>query len=217
MHYMTKIYAIPGLGTTKELFVNITIKNSEIIVLDWPLPSINDTMESYAKKFLSLIDTSTPFYLVGVSFGGMICTELSKLIYPAKTFLISTCKTRHELPWFIKTLKHIPIHLLLSEKYHRKLAYKGRWFIGFGTAYIPEFLGMVNQMKENYFKYCIHIIVTWNNKIIPINAIHIHGTKDRLISHKYVKADYLIKDGSHAMIVFKAEEINVLIEKHINL
>ena len=113
---MIKMYAIPGLGTTQELFINIRIKNTEIIVLDWPIPSANDTMQSYAKKFLPLIDTSNPFYLMGVSFGGMICTELSKLISPVKTFLISTCKTRQELPWFIKTLKHIPIHLVLSEK-----------------------------------------------------------------------------------------------------
>ena len=213
---MIKMYAIPGLGTTQELFINIRIKNTEIIVLDWPIPSANDTMQSYAKKFLPLIDTSNPFYLMGVSFGGMICTELSKLISPVKTFLISTCKTRQELPWFIKTLKHIPIHLVLSEKYHRKLAYQGRWFIGFGAAYIPEFLGMVNQMKENYFTYCIHIIVNWNNTIAPNNTIHIHGTNDNLISHKNVKADYLIKDGSHAMVVFRAEEINAFLEKQIN-
>ena len=213
---MIKIYAIPGLGTTKELFINIRSKNSEIIVLDWPTPATNDTMQSYAKKFLPLIDTSKPFYLLGVSFGGMICTELSKEISPVKLFLISSCKTRNELPWFIKTLKFIPLHLLVTERYHRKLAYHGRWFIGFGTAYIPEFLGMVNQMKENYFKQCIHIIVNWNNKIVPNNTIHIHGTNDKLISHKNVKADYLINDGSHAMIVFRAEEINVLLESHIN-
>ena len=63
---MIKIYAIPGLGTTKELFVNIRIKNTEMIVLDWPIPSVNDTMQSYAKKFLPLIDTSKPFYIIDI-------------------------------------------------------------------------------------------------------------------------------------------------------
>jgi hypothetical protein len=36
--------------------------------------------------------------------------------------------------------------------------------------------------------------------------------QDRLLWHKYVKADYAVKDGSHAMIVFRAEEINKIIE-----
>ena len=212
---MLKIYAIPGLGTTEELYININIKHAELVVLSWPIPAKDDTMPSYAKKFILQIDTSKPFYLMGVSFGGMLCVELSKLISPIKTILISSSKTRHELPWFIKTLKHVPLHLLVSERYHRKLAYHGRWFVGFGKAYIPEFLGMVNQMTENYFKYCINIIVRWNNQTLPKNVVHIHGTNDKLLSHRFVTADYLIKDGSHAMVVFRAEELNLLIEKII--
>jgi hypothetical protein len=102
-----------------------------------------------------------------------VCTELSKIISPQKTFLISTCKSRNELPWFIKTLKHFPIHKMVSEKQHRKMAYQGRWIIGFGKAYIPEFLGMVNSMTENYFKYCINIIASWNRKELPQNDVFI--------------------------------------------
>lgn len=211
------IYAIPGLGTTEKLYANTKISGVEIIVLKWPEVNKNDTMQSYAKKFISQIDTSIPFYLLGVSFGGMLCVELAKMISPQKTFLISTCKSRKELPWFIKMMKHLSLHKIISEKQHRKMAYQGRWIIGFGKTYIPEFLGMVNSMTENYFKYCINIIVSWEGKELPKNSIHIHGDADRLLWYKYVKSDYTIKQGSHAMVVFKAEEINQIIEKEISL
>lgn len=211
------IYAIPGLGTTEKLYVNTKIKGVEIIVLDWPTPEKNDTMQSYARKFLPQINTNIPFCLLGVSFGGMLCTELSNIISPQKTFLISTCKSRKELPWFIKMMKYLSLHKIISEKQHRKMAYQGRWIIGFGTAYIPEFLGMVNSMTENYFKYCINIIVSWEGKALPKNSIHIHGDADRLLWYKYVSPDYTIHNGSHAMIVFQAEEINKIIEKELNL
>lgn len=211
------IYAIPGLGTTEKLYVNTTVKNVEIIILDWPIAEKGDTMRTYARKFLPEINTDKPFCLMGVSFGGMLCTELSNIISPQKIFLISTSKTRQELPWFIKLLKHIPIHKIISEKSHRKMAYQGRWIIGFGRAYIPEFLGMVNSMNEHYFKNCINIIVNWKGKQSPKNCIHIHGDDDRLLSHKNVKSDYTISKGSHAMIVFQAEEINKIIEKEIKL
>lgn len=210
---MIKIYAIPGLGTTKKLLVNLRITNTEVIVLEWPLPEKKDTMSSYAKKFLLYIDVSKPFYLLGVSFGGMICTELNKLISPVKSFLISTSKTRDELPWFIKMGKYIPIHLLFSDHFHRKIAYYGRGIVGFENDYTVEFLEMLNHMKKHYFKYCVHMIVNWNNKILPKNAFHIHGTDDKLLSHKYVKADYLIEGGTHAIIVFRAKEINDILEK----
>lgn len=211
------IYAIPGLGTTEKLYVNTKITGVEIIVLNWPTPEKNDTMESYARKFLPQINTNIPFCLLGVSFGGMICTELSKIISPKKIFLISSCKSRKELPWFIKTFKYFPLHKLISEKQHRKMAYRGRWIIGFGKAYIPEFLGMVNSMTKNYFKYCINIIVNWNSTTLPKNTIHIHGDNDILLWYRFVKPDYTIEKGSHAMVVFQAEEINKIIEKELNL
>ena len=214
---MIKVYVIPGLGTTERLIANIRIPNAEVIVLAWTLPEKKDTMISYAKKFVAYIDVSNPFYLLGISFGGMICTELNKIIYPVKTFLISTSKTRDELPWFIKMGKYIPIHLLFNEHFHRKLDYYGRGIIGFENDYTIEFLEMLNQMKKHYFEYCIHMIVNWNNKILPKNAFHIHGTNDKLLPHKLVKADYFIEGGTHAMIVFRAKEINAIIEKIIKL
>ena len=210
------IYAIPGLGTTDKLYENINMKGVEMIVLKWPTPEKDDTMQSYARKFLSQINTNQPFCLLGVSFGGMLCSELSRIISPKKIFLVSTSKCRKELPWFIRMFKHIPIHKLIPEKQHRKMAYEGRWFIGFGKAYIPQYLGMINSMETNYFKNAINIIVTWDRKEFPENYIHIHGNADKLLLYKYVKCDYTIEKGSHAMIVFQAEEIGKIIEKEIN-
>lgn len=209
------IYAIPGLGTTEKLYENVNIKSAKMIVLKWPRPEKHDTMQSYARKFLSQINTDRPFCLLGVSFGGMLCAELSRIITPKKIFLVSTSKCRNELPWYIRFFKYIPIHQIISEKTHRKMAYESGWLIGFGKAFIPEYLGMINRMEANYFKNAINIIVNWDRKVFPENYIHIHGDGDKLLMHKYVKADHTIQKGSHAMIVFQAEEIGKIIEKEI--
>jgi hypothetical protein len=209
------IYAIPGLGTTEKLYENIRIKGVEMIVLKWPLPDKDDTMQSYARKFLPQINTDQPFCLLGVSFGGMLCSELSRIISPKKIVLVSTSKNRKELPWFIRLFKYIPIHKVIPEKQHRKMAYEGRWFIGFGRAYIPQYLGMINSMETNYFKNAINIIVNWERKEFPENYIHIHGNADKLLMYKYVKANYTIEKGSHAMVVFQAEEISKIIDQEI--
>lgn len=210
------IYAIPGLGTNEKLFVNTIIKKHEVVVLKWPVTNENDTMMSYAKKFISQIDQSKPYCLLGVSFGGMICTELSKLIKPYKIFLISSSKTRAELPWFIKAIKCFSLYKLISEKYYRILAYHSKWFIGFGNSYKTEFCEMVNSMAKNYFKNSIRMIINWNGKYFGENIIHIHGTHDRLLKYRCVKSNYVIKNGSHAMIFFNAPEINLIIEKELS-
>jgi len=97
------------------------------------------------------------------------------------------------------------------------MAYQGRWIIGFGKAYIPEFLGMVNSMSEAYFKNCIHIIANWERVDLPDEYIHIHGNADKLLWHTGVKANYIIENGSHAMIVFRANEIKEIIERELTV
>ena len=209
------IYAIPGFGTTAQLFSNMAVRDAELVVLDWPPPEEQDTMQSYARKFLPQIDTSKPFCLMGVSFGGMLCSELSRLVKPQRTFLISSAKFRKELPWFLRFFRHVPVYRYISESRHRKLAYYGRWMIGFGKAYMPEFMAMVHSMGPNYFKYCIHIIVNWNRSDPPPNTLHIHGSGDKLILYSGVTSDHTIPGGTHAMVVFRADEVSKIIEEEI--
>ncbi len=214
---MMTVYCIPGLGCTDKLFINTQLKNCNIVVLNWPTPNKNDTMQGYAQKFISQINQNKPYCLLGVSFGGMLCTELAHIIKPHKTFIVSSAKHKYELPWFLRLLGKIKLHKLLSERYHRKMAYHGKWFIGFGTAYIPEFLGMVNSMTANYFTYCINTIVTWKRASITAKIIHLHGTSDRLLQFKNTTPNYSIVNGGHAMIVFNASDINNIIEKELIL
>ena len=209
------IYAIPGFGTTAQLFSNIAVKGAELIVLDWPAAERDETMESYARKFLPQIDASQPFCLLGVSFGGMLCGELSRLVKPQRTFLISSAKFRNELPWFLRLLRPFPIHKYISESLHRKLAYYGRRMIGFDKAYMPEFIAMVNTMQENYFCRCIPVIVNWNQTDPPENVVHLHGSGDRLILYSGVKANYTIRGGTHAMVVFRADEVSKILGEEI--
>ncbi len=209
------IYAIPGFGTTGHLFSNLHIRGAKLVVLNWPHTEADDTMQSYARKFLPQIDTSMPFCLLGVSFGGMLCGELSRIIKPRKTFLISSSKFRRELPWFIRALRHVPIHKYISESRHRKLAYYGRRIIGFEKAYMPEFMAMVESMNADYFRHCIPIIVNWDRTDAPENTVHIHGSADRLILYGGVKPDHTIKGGTHAMVVFRADEISLIIEEEL--
>lgn len=210
-----KVYAIPGLGTTEKLFVNTQFINAELIALNWPISEKSDDMKSYARKFLPQIDTSSPFCLLGVSFGGMLCAELAKLCSPQKIVLISSCKLRKELPWYLRIYKYFPLHKIINDKLHRYIAYEAKWILGFGSAFVPEYLEMVNSMKTDYFKNSINMIVNWDAKDFSNKIIHIHGTNDKLLKHKMVKADYLIKGGSHAMIIFNAKEINNIIDREI--
>ncbi len=212
---METIYAIPGLGTTKELYRGIAIPNYEIKVLDWPEPKANYTLKEYATKFIEQIDTTEPVNLMGVSFGGMLCSELAEQIKTKHVILISSCKDISEFPFLIKVLKVLSFHKLVSDKLVRFLAGTKRRFLGFERSFDKIFFEMIQQMPPGYFSNAINYIIKWDKKESSTNFIRIHGTSDKLLPNRNRKFN-LVKGGSHAMVLTKANEINTILNKELN-
>ncbi|MBA2613224.1 MAG: hypothetical protein H0U95_14740 [Bacteroidetes bacterium] len=213
---MEIIYAIPGLGTTKELFRNISIPNFEIKVLDWPLPKPNYTLRDYSQQFLQQINTTKAVNLMGVSFGGMLCSEIATQLKTNKVILISTCKDNSEFPFLLKLLKVLPIHKLIPDKLFRLLAGTKRRFLGFEKSFDKIFFEMIGQMPENYFYCCINYIIKWDKKENGSEFIRIHGTADKLLTNNKNDKWHLIKNGSHAMVLTKSTEINQILNHEFN-
>jgi len=210
------IYAIPGLGTTRDLYSNISVANHQIKVLDWPLPEKDLSLESYALKFLDQIDQTKPVKLIGVSFGGMICSEIAENIQVNKLVLISSCKNRNEFPLLLKLVRIFPLYRAFSDRLIRAIAKTKRQFIGFEKSFEPTFVAMIDQMPQNYFSNCIAYILNWKRRTNNTNPVYIHGTADRLLIHRRIKNYYPVTGGSHAMVMSEAGEINVILNKVMN-
>lgn len=213
---MKIIYAIPGLGTTKELYRNIRVPDYTLKVLDWPLPERKNSLKDYASKFLDQIDQSSPVNLLGVSFGGMLCTELSEIIPARKVVLISSCRNHQQFPNRVKLFRWLPVHRIVPDQLVRVLAKTKRKFLGFEKSFEPVFHEMIDAMPANYFSCCINYIVCWERKTNTAVAVQIHGTSDKLLPHKKIPSCYSIKDGSHSMVLNRADEINNLLNLEFN-
>lgn len=213
---METIYAIPGLGTNKELYRNISVPNYELKVLDWPQPEKNFSLKKYADKFIDQIDQSKPVNLLGVSFGGMLCSEIAEVIPVNKVFLVSSCKNSSEFPALLKMLRFFPAYRLIPDSVIRSIAKTKRKFIGFEKSFEPVFIEMIGQMPPQYFSCCINYIITWDRKHNNAQVIQIHGTSDKLLKHYHLKNFHEIKNGTHGMVVSNASEINQILNKELN-
>ncbi|WP_291966117.1 alpha/beta fold hydrolase [Maribacter sp.] len=91
-----KIYAISGLGADQRVFEHLNL-DVELIALDWITPHKNESIKVYAKRLSEVIETDDEFCLIGVSFGGLIATEIGKILSPIKIVLISSVQTKYEL------------------------------------------------------------------------------------------------------------------------
>lgn len=211
-------YFISGLGADKRIFSKIVLDSQiKIIHLDWIQFSKGQSLISYAEQLGKKIDTTTPFVIVGVSFGGMIATELAKILKPAKTIIISSIVFNNQFPWIYKLfgklnlLKFIPAWLLKSSNKLTQNYY-------FGTKLLDDkelLRKIVEETDPKFLKWAIGSILKWKNNIRPENLIHIHGDNDKIFPLKNVNPDFVINGGSHFMVYQKAEKISELMNNLI--
>ena len=208
------IYFLSGLGADESAFKYLTYPAGfNAVFIDWLVPAKNETMQQYAKRIAAKIDTSKPFILVGLSFGGMLATEVLSFVKPQKTILISSAARRQELPFYFKWAGKLRLNKLLPQKNIHKSNVFTNWIFSI-TAKSDKFLleEILTASNPSFSKWAINEIVNWKRKTSPENIIRIHGTKDRVLPIINFKPAYLLKGGGHFMIVNRAEEISKILE-----
>lgn len=72
---------------------------------------------------------------------------------------------------------------------------------------------ILTDTDPHFLKWAIHRVVTWNNKQVPEQICHIHGTNDRIFPISFAKADLQVEQGGHLMIMNRAAKISALISQ----
>ena len=208
-------YFIGGIASDERLFRYQMVSIENAVYLPFPKHDRNDTMETYAQKFIPFIDTSKPFNIVANSMGGIMTMELIKHVNPEKVVLISSIKSRKEMPFILKQMKFTNMHKLLP----------GKGFIGaiqFGSLFKREVLkepamrnlavSMAKSNDPSFLYWCVNAIVKWNGtEDYRKDIIHIHGTKDEMFPLRNIKNVIEVKGGSHAMILNRHHEVTKLL------
>ncbi len=203
------------MGGDERLFSEIEpIEGYEFVDLDWTsYPNIK-TLREYAIEVSKKIDTSKPFSLLGVSMGGMVCSELADIINPEKIVIISSAKTSKELPSQLKRLKFIGITRLLNAERIRYLVGNSSKFFGaMNNNQRNVFYQMVENINLDFIVWSIKAILNWEKKESSPKIIHIHGTKDFVLPISNITPTITIEKGDHMMIWNKSILINQQLEE----
>jgi pimeloyl-ACP methyl ester carboxylesterase len=209
-----KIYFISGLGADRRAFKKMIFPTEfELIHLDWIPAHANESLEDYATRLALGINTSVPFYLIGLSFGGMLATEIAKKLNPVHTFLISSTTTFKGLPWYYRMAGNFRLQKLLPVNLLKKSNRIGLKFLGAKTYDETALLKqLVVDSDPHFMKWALTCILEWRNIERPLNLTHIHGTADNILPIKYItKPDIIINGGGHFMVYANAEEIMKII------
>ena len=210
----TIIYLFPGQGADKRLFKNLEVPAGyDTVHMVFPIPDQRETLSAYASRFIPCIDTQAPFILLGVSLGGMICTELTDTLAPEKTIVISSAKSKFELPDRYTVQHKLRFNRLIPKRLTKGGARILQGIVEPDRKQDPEtFKAMLKAKDPLYIKRTVDMIINWERTEYSDKIIHIHGDKDHTIPIKNIQFDYLVKEGSHMMMVTRSNDINKIIK-----
>jgi pimeloyl-ACP methyl ester carboxylesterase len=205
----THLYFVPGMAAGSEIFRNIKLpENYEIHILEWLIPEKGEDLQTYAKRMALRVEEKDPI-LIGVSFGGVVVQEMSKFLNLRKLIIISSVKSRNELPRrmklasLTKAYKLIPTSLVLSAEDLTKFSVGPK-----SKKRLALYQQYLHVRSKQYLDWALEKMVTWNRMEKNKNIIHIHGEKDMVFPIKYVTDCEVIKGGTHIMILNKGREIS---------
>ena len=203
------VYFVPGMAAGAEIFRNIKLGNNGYIVevLDWLIPEKNETLTEYAKRMALRVTAENPI-LVGVSFGGVVAQEMAQFLDLNKLIIISSVKTRKELPKrmkfaaLTKAYKLIPTRVVLSVEDLTKfsLGPKSRKRLRLYQQYL-------HVRNKRYLDWALEKMVTWKRQTPDPKVVHIQGDRDKVFPIRYIKNCVVITGGTHIMILNRGREI----------
>lgn len=210
------IYCISGLGADEKIFTNLHIKGFEIKYIPWIRPHKKEKIDKYAGRMAEHIKEEDAV-LLGVSFGGMMGIEIAKQRHLQKLIIVSSIKSRDEMPRWLKAAGKLKLDKILPTRLHRYTEKIDNNRLGVSTREEKE---MVRHYRKNadlvFVDWAISQIVNWKNAWHPESIIHINGDNDKIFPIKKLKPTYIVKDGTHMMIYNRAHEISELIINEID-
>lgn len=208
------VYLFSGIGADSTIFMNLKLPGYHKVYINW-IPALRDeSLTAYAGRIRSQITVEDP-YLIGLSFGGIVAVEVSKLVKVKKMVLISSVRTKDELNkrqfFFMKLgLYRIIPRALINRANFLSYSY-------FGAHSLNDKKALRKLLKDTdvaFFRWALKSIGYWKNKEVPERTIQIHGTADRVITSRLVHPDYRIKGGGHLMVFNKADTISKIITNY---
>lgn len=211
------VYLMPGMAANPTIFEHIKLPEDQyqIYWLEWKIPEKNESISSYAKRICQDIKHDNPV-LIGVSFGGILVQEISKLINTKKVIIVSSVKTKHELPKRMKLLKATKAYKILPTQLLSNIDLLAKYAFGNTiTKRIELYKKYLSVSDKNYLDWAIEQVVCWEQEQPIDGVVHIHGDNDLVFPFSNLSDCITVKGGTHIMIINRYKWFNQNLPKLI--
>jgi len=188
------IQLLPGMSFDFPVFHRLLplLPNAEVVDFIPPIP--HESLQSYAERMS--VRCSDGAFLGGISFGGIVASEIARHINPLGFIQIASIAYPRELPpWFRLG------RLIGGAAASRTMSLASRI-----AATIPARVQSSSTMRISrlggesgvWHRWAVGAVLDWNpEEVLDCPCLRIHGTHDTTFPARYVQADVVIEGGTH--------------------
>ncbi len=205
-------HLMPGLGVDGRVFQKLTLP-FQVKVLNWLPPEKSESWQDYVIRMNGLIEGDQPV-LVGVSQGGMLVQDLTRLRNVRAVVLISTLTHQDSFPQLFKWARFFPFYRLIQGSWRIKTL---RWWaprVGIIDPQEQQLLAdMFSQQNDRDRMWAMQQVLRWQGPELMVPHLRIHGTKDRVFPAYHIHDPHVrwVQGGNHFMVYQQATSIRQMI------
>nr|WP_109300577.1 alpha/beta hydrolase [Aquimarina sp. AU474] len=215
---VSHVYFVPGMAADVSIFEHINLPENQFktYTIPWKIPEKKESIETYARRMCEEI-THENAILIGVSFGGVIVQEMSKYLQLKKLIIISSVKSKFELPKRMKIARKTKLYRLLPTSVVSRIDNWEKLAFGdFAKKRAAMYQRYLSLNDKTYLDWAIEKMVCWDQEKPPEGLVHIHGNKDIVFPLSNIQNCITVDQGTHVMIVNRARWFNKNLPEIIN-
>lgn len=204
------VYFMPGMAASPKIFeyIKLPAKVFKLHFLQWIQPTKDESLNAYAQRMAQFV-THDKVVLLGVSFGGILIQEMSKFLSVRKLIVVSSVKTKYELPRRMKLAKLTGAYKLLPTSWASKIDFFGKLAVGeTANKRLELYKRYLSVNDKNYLDWAIKQVVSWQQETPHPKAIYIHGSHDGVFTHSCQGNCIVVEGGTHIMIINRYKWFN---------
>jgi len=197
------------------LFKNLQIDSTfETKHIKYITPEKGWSMYDFAKALAVQIDTNRQFSIIGVSLGGMLATEMNEFLCPEKVIVISSAKSSEEFPFQYRFQKSVPIYKIVPPFLAKLGARILQPIVEPDRRKDKEtFKSMLKDKDPIFLRRTLEMILEWERISYDKKIVHIHGDNDHTLPARNINFNYIVKGGSHMMVLTEGQIISKLVNQ----
>ncbi len=196
---VSPIYLIPGMTAGYPIFERLAPLLPNAIVAEFIPPKPDESLVGYAARMAEHFFPDS--FIAGVSFGGIVALEISRLVHPKGCILISSIRHPRQLPPWFRAWR------ILGGRRSSTLLQ----MIGGSSALVPKSVRTASTIRAtkldgaggHWHRWATSAVLDWQpvSDSVGCPLLQIHGATDTTFPIRYTNPDVSVPKAGHSLPV----------------